>query len=254
MTTTAEQATRFTLSDFLRNLNTKLEPKVQKHLTRVYICVTMCALVAAVGAYVHIFTNILSGGWLSLLALIGFWIGIGSTHNSSTSTITRIGMLLGFAFCSGLLAGPMLGLAMFIDAAIIPTALLITCLIFGCFSICSLLSQRFKYVLIGTHLFSILNILFILTVANIFLGSQIIFEAGLYLGIAVMCGFVMYDTQLIIERCRLGNQDYVWDSVTLYIDFKNIFEDILVLLITKEAEKKNRQNGNRSYSLPSPDN
>ena len=35
------------------------------------------------------------------------------------------------------------------------------------------------------------------------------FDITLYLGLAVMCGFVLYDTQLIIEKRRRGDTDYL---------------------------------------------
>ena len=35
------------------------------------------------------------------------------------------------------------------------------------------------------------------------------FQVRLYLGLAIMCGFVLYDTQLIVEKCRRGDVDYI---------------------------------------------
>ena len=34
-------------------------------------------------------------------------------------------------------------------------------------------------------------------------------QVRLYLGLAVMCGFVLYDTQLIVEKRRRGEEDYI---------------------------------------------
>lgn len=36
------------------------------------------------------------------------------------------------------------------------------------------------------------------------------FQAHLYLGFLLMCGFVLFDTQLIIEKAENGDKDYVW--------------------------------------------
>nr|XP_027224313.1 bax inhibitor 1-like [Penaeus vannamei] len=36
--------------------------------------------------------------------------------------------------------------------------------------------------------------------------------ANLYIGLAVMCGFIVYDTQFIVERARRGDMDYVMHS------------------------------------------
>lgn len=32
----------------------------------------------------------------------------------------------------------------------------------------------------------------------------------MYLGLVIMCGFVLFDTQLIIEKVEHGDKDYVW--------------------------------------------
>ena len=40
-------------------------------------------------------------------------------------------------------------------------------------------------------------------------------QIELYAGLVIMCGFVLYDTQLIVEKSRMGNDDYIW-CVQLY--------------------------------------
>lgn len=35
-------------------------------------------------------------------------------------------------------------------------------------------------------------------------------QANLYLGLMLMCGFVLFDTQLIIEKAESGDKDYIW--------------------------------------------
>lgn len=70
-----------------------------------------------------------------------------------------------------------------------------------------------------------------------------IFQAYLYIGFAVMCGFVLFDTQLIIEKRRRSDKDYVWHSVDLFIDFINIFRYLLIILAQKEDnQSKKRKN------------
>jgi len=59
-------------------------------------------------------------------------------------------------------------------------------------------------------LMSILGWMMIASLLNIFFRSQLIFQANLYIGLAVFCVFVLYDTQLIIEKRRMGDEDYVW--------------------------------------------
>lgn len=243
MATTANRnRSAFSIDGILRNFNSSLEQPIQKHLKQVYTCLTMSTLAAAAGAYVHLFTNILSGNFLTSFAAIGFMLTLFATPDESGKNAkTRIGLLLGFSFFTGLGLGPLLDTVIRINPAIISTAFLSTALIFTCFSLCALMSPRGQYLFLGGPLLSLFSLLSILFLANIFIGSTMIFQAYLYVGFAVMCGFVLYDTQLIIEKRRLGDKDYVWHSVDLFIDFVNIFRYLLIIL----AQKEDNQNRNK---------
>lgn len=85
-----------------------------------------------------------------------------------------------------------------------------------------------------------LNMLLLASLVNIFLGSAALFNVNLYLGIAVFSGFILYDTQLIVEKHNNGDHDYVWHSVDLFLDFINLFRRILILLANKENNKKRK--------------
>jgi FtsH-binding integral membrane protein len=63
----------------------------------------------------------------------------------------------------------------------------------------------------------------------------------LILGLVVMSAFILYDTQMIMEKFRMGDKDYVWHSLTLFMDLASIFKHILVLLYDKETNSS----GNR---------
>ncbi|KHJ75013.1 hypothetical protein OESDEN_25371 [Oesophagostomum dentatum] len=60
-------------------------------------------------------------------------------------------------------------------------------------------------------------------------------------GLALACAFVVYDTQLIAEKARRGDDDYIWHAIELFMDFANIFRYLVVLL----TEKKQRDNRRR---------
>jgi len=55
----------------------------------------------------------------------------------------------------------------------------------------------------------------------------------LYIGLAVMCGFIVYDTQFIVERARRGDMDYVMHSLNLFVDFVGVFWRLLMILTNK---------------------
>lgn len=63
--------------------------------------------------------------------------------------------------------------------------------------------------------------------------SLSLLQIQLYLGLVMFCGFVLFDTQLIIERFNNGDNDYIWHSVDLFIDFIAIFKRLLIILASK---------------------
>jgi len=148
---------------------------------------------------------------------------------------------VGFAALSGLGTGPLLDMAIRLNPSIIVTAFFGTCVVFGCFTLASLYAPDRKYLYLVGMLLSALSTLFWLSLANIFLGSALLFEGMLYIGLIVMCGFVLYDTQMIIEKCRRGDKDYIWHSVDLFIDFIDIFRRLLIILAMKDSNRDNKK-------------
>ncbi|XP_033629403.1 probable Bax inhibitor 1 [Asterias rubens] len=224
------------LSDF-----SQLNKTTRTHLKNVYSCLAICMLAAAVGAYVHLFTGILEAGFLTSIAGLGLLIWLGVTKDNGSNQGKRLGLLSGFAFFTGLSLGPLMYVVAKIDIQIIPTAFLATCVIFGCFTFAALWSDRRSFLFLGGTLFSGLSILMIMSLLNIFIGSTLIFRAEMYLCLAVFMGFVLFDTQLIVEKCNNGDKDYIWHSVDLFLDFINIFRQLMILLAMNNDKKEKRR-------------
>ncbi|KAH6919984.1 hypothetical protein HPB50_029028 [Hyalomma asiaticum] len=74
------------------------------------------------------------------------------------------------------------------------------------------------------------------SLVNLFMGSFFLFQTNLYLGVALFCGFVLYDTQIIIEKRKRGERDYIRHSVDLFLDFISIFRRLLIILTQKKSE------------------
>lgn len=230
------------MNSFYSTFNSKLEPDVRHHLKNVYACLSMSTMTAAAGAYVHLYTELFQAGLLTVIAAIGFLFMLMATEDSDKNRKMRLGFLLGFAFFSGMGMGPLLEMAIDINPAIVVTALVSTALIFVSFSIASLTAERGRWLFLGGSLMTLLTGLLVLSLANIFFGSQLIFKAYLYLGLLIMCGFVLYDTQLIIEKRRAGDRDFVAHSVDLFVDLIGIFRRIVIILSEKERQSKRRNN------------
>ena len=137
----------------------------------------MSIISAASGAYTHLFTDLLKGGGL-LFGLVGLGLAIAlhATPDNGKNRTTRLGLLLGFAFFSGLGTGPLLDMAIRINPAVIPNAFLLSSIIFACFSGAALFAPDGGYLYLGGTLLSGLSTLFWLGFLNIFFQSQLIFQ------------------------------------------------------------------------------
>lgn len=194
----------------------------------------MSTMAAAIGASIHLFTNILQAGFLSGLgAIVCFFLLMATPDDNGKKLQLRVGYLLGFATLSGVGMGPLLEHVIHVDPSIITTALLGTTVVFVSFSICAMLAERGRWLYLGGILMTLLNTIFVLSLANLFFGSTLLFQMHLYLGLITMCGFVLYDTQLIIEKRRMGSKDFVAHSLDLFIDFIGLFRRILIILTQK---------------------
>lgn len=218
----------------------QLEKTTQMHLKNVYSCLAIAMFAAAAGSYVHIFTGFIQAGLLTSLAGIGLLIWLGMTPHTPENTPKRMGLLSGFAFMTGLSLGPLMMIVADIDVTIIPTAFLGTVVVFTSFTLAALFAQRRSFLYLGAPLMSGLSFLILLSFANIFFGSTMVFKLELYVGLLIFCGLVLFDTQLIVEKCRNGDKDYIWHCVDLFLDFVNIFRRLMVILASNKQEKRRK--------------
>ncbi|XP_071943395.1 probable Bax inhibitor 1 [Antedon mediterranea] len=219
------------LTDF-----SQIEKSTQAHLRKVYTCLAIAMFAAAAGAYVHLFTGIWKGGMLTSIGSIGLLIWLAMTPKENEGK--RIGQLSGFALLSGMSLGPLLDVVISIDPSIVVTALMGSVVIFGSLSLCALYTQQRYWLFLGGSLMSMLSMLLVVSLVNLFLRSAVIFRIEMYVGLLMFCGFVLFDTQLIIEKKRNGDNDYVWHSVDLFLDFINIFRHLLVILSDKSEKRR----------------
>jgi len=231
------------VDNFLNSFNTKFDGPVRAHLKNVYATLTMSILAASAGAYVHLFTDLLKGGGIMFSLLgAGLAIGLFMTPDNGKNRGMRMGMLLGFAFLTGLGLGPLLSIAIMMNPSLVPSALMLTSAIFACFTGVALVAPDGKYLYLGGTLLSGLSTLLFLGFLNIFFRSQLLFQVHLYIGLFIFCGFIMFDTQVIIRKARNGDKDFIAHSLDLFIDFVQIFRKVLILLMQKdERDNKNKR-------------
>lgn len=135
------------------------------------------------------------------------------------------------------------------DFTILCKMIIGTTVVFVSFSISALLAERGRWLYLGGTLMSMLNIMILFSFANLFLRSTFIYQAHLYLGLFVICGFVIYDTQLIIEKHHMGSRDFIMHSLDLFIDFVGVFRHLLVILTQKVIIQINSSTVNQFFLL-----
>lgn len=227
--------------DTLKNFR-EISPLVQNHIKQVYLTLCCAVVSAAVGAFLHVLWNI--GGVLTTVASIGSMVWLLSTPPFEEKK--RVSLLMASALFHGASIGPLIDLAIAIDPSLIFSALVATSLAFGCFSAAALLARRREYLYLGGLLSSGLSILMWLHFASsLFGGSIALFKFELCFGLLVFVGYIIVDTQEIIERAHFGDLDYVKHALTLFTDLAAIFVRVLIIMLKNSSERNERKKKRR---------
>eukprot|EP00043_Microstomoeca_roanoka_P011716 m.110701 g.110701 ORF g.110701 m.110701 type:complete len:243 (+) comp15273_c0_seq2:608-1336(+) len=228
-----------------------IKQDTQRHLVRVYGALTTTTAVAAAGAILHntVLASFFSGFWLFFLGSIFCIFQLHSTRcNAVHQPLSRWLYLLGFGLLSGISVGPLLDLVAYIDPSIPTSALIMTTLVFATFTMMALKSPSRSMLYLGGTLGSLMLVSITMGLLNLFVGSLFIFKLELMLGIGIFSGLIAYDTQVIIEKHRLGDADYLSHALDLFIDVVALFRRILVLLAemkTSSSSSNERRNKRR---------
>ncbi|XP_055708091.1 bax inhibitor 1 [Phlebotomus papatasi] len=233
----------YSFEQFSRNMGMKIEAPVRTHLAKVYCCLSATTAVAAIGALVHIW-GIWEAGILSALASLGLLLALHFTRDNGKNMATRLGLLMGFGFCTGHSMGPLLDHVIMLNPQIIVTALVGTSVVFVSFTAAALLARRGQYLFLGGLLLSIMSYMALFSLVNLFLRSSLVYQSQLYIGLGVMSAFILYDTQAIMEKCRMGNKDFVAHSLDLFFDLASVFRRLLIILSQKEQRDQQRKKRN----------
>ncbi|KAF0698504.1 Aste57867_10871 [Aphanomyces stellatus] len=224
--------------DFAALLKTNdISAPVQKHLVNVYSTLAATVLVAAVGVAADVAFNL--AGALSGIGVIGLIFYLMFIDRNATPK--RLAVLLGIAFTMGVNTGPLVSLALDVNPWLVATAFFGTSVIFACFTGSALLEKRRSYFFLYSAMSSAVLCLSLVQLANIFVRSASLYSVELYMGLLLFCGYVLVDTQMIIEKASLGDRDFVLHSLDLFLDFVSIFVRLLVVLLKNADDKKRRE-------------
>ncbi|XVF51839.1 hypothetical protein PTKIN_Ptkin04bG0216500 [Pterospermum kingtungense] len=226
-----------TLKNFLQ-----ISPIVQTHLKRVYLTLCCALIASAFGAYLHVLWNI--GGYLTTFACFGTirWL----LYIPPFEERKRVSLLMMSALFEGASIGPLIDVAIQIDPSVLIAAFVGTALAFACFSGAAMLARRREYLYLGGLLSSGLSMLLWLHFASsIFGGATALLTIEIYLGLLVFVGYMVVDTQDIIEKAHLGDLDYVKHALSLFTDFVAVFIRILIIMLKNSAEKSEKKKKRR---------
>ena len=170
--------------------------------------------------------------FINIFVLIGLVI-IGIIVLIPLITIWKESIVLLFIFnlIEGFILTPLIYIANVVDPWIIPEALGITSLIFIVFSFYGWITKR-DFTSWGSVLFCFLIVAFVFTILQFFIRDSIfnlLVDAGV---IILFVFFIIYDMSSILREYR--NNEYIPATVSLYLDFLNIFVRVVAILIRRE--------------------
>ncbi|XP_023633856.1 bax inhibitor 1-like [Capsella rubella] len=223
--------------DCLRNFR-EISPAVQNHLKRVYLTLCCALLVAAFGAYLHVRYNI--GGVLTSLGFTGvmFWLRFTPSYERLSK---RLSLLFLSALLKGASDGPVINKVINFDTRVLITAFVGTAVVFACFSAAAMLARRREYLYLGASISSCMSVLWWVKFASPILGgsgSAFLVMFDLYLVLMIFLGYIVVDTQIIIEKAHDGDMDYVQHCFTFFTNFVALFGRISILYMFKKMKKK----------------
>ena len=168
---------------------------------------------------------------------------------------SQLWKLLAFGLFNGMSLGGLVKVATLVNPAIVPIALGSTGLIFSSFAAAATLSTRRSLLYLYGGLGSALSLFSLTGLANMYFQSRSLFNFNLYGGLAMFMGYVIADSQLIIERADQGDDDYVTHAWLLFTDLSAMFSRILIILLEqKEEEEKKKRRSRRDGSRGGQDN
>lgn len=212
-----------------------ISAQTQQHLGKVFGSLVLCTVFAAGGTLFQMQTQFINVTFAGLVSL-GLIVFISLKREANPDN--KLPYLAAFGFMQGVGVTALIELSNMIDPTIVPIACVATFVTFASFALCAMLSKRRSYLYMGATLSSMLSFLFWSLILNrYFFQSAMFFEVQIYLGLAMFVGYVVFDTQMIIEKASNGDNDHVNHAMELFIDLIGLFVRILVILL-KNADKK----------------
>jgi len=166
-------------------------------------------------------------------------MGLMYTSKHTTSHALRVAMFAAFTGLSGVAMAPLLMMALKVNPAIVPQALILTTALFGTMTGLSMVAKPGAALRWGVPLGGGLILLMATGMASMFVPVTsawypLLHSVSTYGGLALFSAYVAYDTQKMIDEYEMGEDDHLKHAVDLFIDFKVIFTRILSILMLRD--------------------
>jgi len=179
---------------------------------------------------------------VSLAGSIGSMMGV--FYTSPEQSLQKHAFWLAFNMCQAATLSPLF----FFSPAILSRAALYTCGVVGSLSYVGATARNDKYLYMGGPLLAGVTVVALSSLAPLALplgmrGLAVAEALSLYGGLAVFGGFVLYDTQKILQHARMAEmgvipRDPVKESVALELDMINIFIRLVQILAMRSNNRK----------------
>ena len=208
-----------------------LDPTVQKHVTNVYTQLSLCFVTSLVGCLLTLNRTISVGFEAASIGTIVMFFAV----LFGSEKYRKLG-LYGYTFLQGITLGYF---TQQVGTEVVMHALLGTIAVFLCFSCAALTAPSRSYLYLGGILGSALSLMFWNNLFARLLGYSTM-TLEIYGGLVLFCGYVVFDTQLMIAKAENGIKDVVGDCLNLWIDLVSIFIRLARILQDKEDKKKKK--------------
>ena len=186
--------------------------------------------------------------WIVMIGGLGLSIGtmMGTRATSPENYPVKYGLWTAFNVTQGALLAPLLFMA---PPAIIARAGLYTLTMMGSIAFVGATAKQEKYLYLGGPLLAGVALVAVSGFAPLVLPATAVRTLAfteniwLYGGLAVFGGFTLYDVQKILMHARMAErglipQDPVNESISLELDFLNIFIRMVQILMMQQNRRK----------------
>ena len=213
-----------------------LSEAARSHLLKVYSLLTMGVISASIGCYADMHYTHLGGLGTALIGAFLF----GVARSGKMDTETSAAMFLGAAVLEGMALSPIVHTATIYYPDALVTAFLSTIAIFFSFSVAALVAKRREFFYLSGILATVASYLALASLGNLVLRSSFLMDVQLYGGLVMFLGYILVDTQIMIERFESGfnKENFVRPACDLFSDLVGVFVRLLIILMRKSSDKR----------------